>query len=305
MDLFDYLEGDFDLDGTWTSADTSLSGSTLNTDGLASGTYEFVYEVTGACSTDTSTVVLNLFDSPDVPLVMAQFGCEGESLILQADGTDGAVFNWTGPNGFTGAGNTLTFENGELQLNGMYGVTASLGDCTSDVAWIEVDIQPVPQATVTAGCVNNRYLLTATVDGIDPATASFTWSGPNQFQGSGNPIDVTGVGSGTYTVLIESPAGCSTQVLVDAPTSVCVFPLGITPDGDGANDNYDLSGFDVRKLQIFNRYGVTVYEQENYIDQWRGQDFKGRDLPAGAYYFLAYLNTGGFESGWVYVNRRH
>lgn len=305
VDLFDYLEGDFDLDGTWTSADTSLSGSTLNTDGLASGTYEFVYEVTGACSTDTSTVVLNLFDSPDVPLVTAQFGCEGESLILQADGTDGAVFNWTGPNGFTGAGNTLTFENGELQLNGMYGVTASLGDCTSDVAWIEVDIQPVPQATVTAGCVNNRYLLTATVDGIDPATASFTWSGPNQFQGSGNPIDVTGVGSGTYTVLIESPAGCSTQVLVDGPTSVCVFPLGITPDGDGANDNYDLSGFDVRKLQIFNRYGVTVYEQENYIDQWRGQDFKGRDLPAGAYYFLAYLNTGGFESGWVYVNRRH
>jgi hypothetical protein len=34
---------------------------------------------------------------------------------------------------------------------------------------------------------------------------------------------------------------------------------------------------DVRKLQIFDRYGIKVYGQMNYTDQWKGQSDNGDD----------------------------
>jgi hypothetical protein len=36
---------------------------------------------------------------------------------------------------------------------------------------------------------------------------------------------------------------------------------------------------DVRKLQIFDRYGIKVYGQMNYTDQWKGQSDNGDELP--------------------------
>jgi hypothetical protein len=33
---------------------------------------------------------------------------------------------------------------------------------------------------------------------------------------------------------------------------------------------------DVRKLEIFNRYGIKVYEQSNYTDQWKDSQIKER-----------------------------
>jgi hypothetical protein len=50
---------------------------------------------------------------------------------------------------------------------------------------------------------------------------------------------------------------------------------GISPDGNGSNDYFDLRLMDVRKLQIFDRYGIKVYGQMNYTDQWKGQSDNG------------------------------
>jgi hypothetical protein len=46
-------------------------------------------------------------------------------------------------------------------------------------------------------------------------------------------------------------------------------------DGNGSNDYFDLRLMDVRKLQIFDRYGIKVYGQMNYTDQWKGQSDNG------------------------------
>jgi gliding motility-associated-like protein len=77
----------------------------------------------------------------------------------------------------------------------------------------------------------------------------------------------------------------------------------LSPNGDGDNDNFDLTSLGVRKLSIFNRYGSKVYDKANYTNQWRGQSDSDQELPDGTYYYVIEQNSGETKTGWVYINR--
>jgi gliding motility-associated-like protein len=85
----------------------------------------------------------------------------------------------------------------------------------------------------------------------------------------------------------------------------CTIPKGISPIGDGKNDFFDISHFDVKQLSIFNRYGMRVYHKENYKKEWNGVSDKGQELPDATYYYLIELKNGDKKTGWVYVLREH
>ena len=69
------------------------------------------------------------------------------------------------------------------------------------------------------------------------------------------------------------------------------------------NDNFDLAGFNVSKLEIFNRHGLKVYSKSNYQDEWYGQSDKGQELPDGTYYYVIYFSDSETKTGWIYINR--
>lgn len=86
----------------------------------------------------------------------------------------------------------------------------------------------------------------------------------------------------------------------------CVIPQGISPNNDGLNDKFDLSCFNVTKLEIFNRNGTLVYSKENYTDEWFGQTNKGDNLPVGTYFYAMIYEEEGVlkkHSAWVYISR--
>lgn len=108
----------------------------------------------------------------------------------------------------------------------------------------------------------------------------------------------------------QSPAGSSENIgnIIES----CLLPQGISPNGDGVNDCFDLSflamdpGID--KLQIFNRYGRKVFESNDYENEFCGQDDGGNNLVTGTYFYVLNLSEagGGFErveKGWLYINR--
>jgi len=67
----------------------------------------------------------------------------------------------------------------------------------------------------------------------------------------------------------------------------CVVPKGISPNGDGLNDGFDIEIFNPIEVKIFNRYGMEVYAHgEGYTNQWKGQDKNNRELPSGTYYYI-------------------
>ena len=96
---------------------------------------------------------------------------------------------------------------------------------------------------------------------------------------------------------------CSSSLEVTVDNVACLIPRGISPNGDTMNDNFDLTGFGVTKIGIFNRYGKEVYSQGVYNKEWYGQDKDGNELPTGTYYYAIELSNGENKTGWVYINR--
>jgi gliding motility-associated-like protein len=107
----------------------------------------------------------------------------------------------------------------------------------------------------------------------------------------------------TIYIIVKNEQGCEDRGSLYINAGNCTIPRGISPNNDGFNDRFDLSGFDVEQLSIFNRYGAEVFNLANYTDQWHGQSDNNNDLPTGTYYYSIQTNTGEQKTGWVYINR--
>lgn len=92
----------------------------------------------------------------------------------------------------------------------------------------------------------------------------------------------------------------------------------LSPNDDGFNDYFNITGlenFPDNTLQIYNRYGVKVFETSNYgangnwfrgISEGRATINKGEGLPTGTYFYvLKYRAPQGSskdKAGYLYIN---
>ena len=103
--------------------------------------------------------------------------------------------------------------------------------------------------------------------------------------------------------VMEGSCTLTLSISEDVIVETCTIQKGISPNNDGRNDNFDLSGYNVSKLEIFNRYGTIVYSKNNYEDEWYGQSDNGNELPDGTYYFVIKFTDIETKTGWIYINR--
>jgi gliding motility-associated-like protein len=84
------------------------------------------------------------------------------------------------------------------------------------------------------------------------------------------------------------------------------IPKGFSPNGDGQNDSFIISGlhkYPNNSIEIYNRWGNMVYESKNYQNFWDGvASGKNKRLPAGAYFYVLSISSGNqIVKGWVYL----
>jgi gliding motility-associated-like protein len=186
-----------------------------------------------------------------------------------------------------------------------YNVTPNATNCeVAPPGTTQIMIIPPVTIDLAGGCQSANYILTATpVNGsFVPETASYSWHNASGIEvGTTQSITVTQVGVYTVTITVD---GCSTESLPFDVTSIfCVIQKGISVNNDGLNDTLDLTGFDVKKLTIFNRLGMKVYTRSNYINEWGGKSDSGDELPDGTYYYIIEQRSGTVKTGWIYINR--
>jgi gliding motility-associated-like protein len=70
------------------------------------------------------------------------------------------------------------------------------------------------------------------------------------------------------------------------------IPNTFTPNGDGVNDKWLITGLDSdpkSKMNVFNRYGAVVFSSVGYAKPWDGT-MNGKELPVGVYYYTIYFD---------------
>ncbi|MGB3144359.1 MAG: gliding motility-associated C-terminal domain-containing protein, partial [Maribacter sp.] len=88
----------------------------------------------------------------------------------------------------------------------------------------------------------------------------------------------------------------------------------VSVNGDGINDTFfipELADFDQNFVQIYDRYGIKVFEMENYTDEFVGFSnmnnvpFKeGIGLPVGVYFYTIYIPVDDLNyQGFLYLAR--
>ncbi len=188
---------------------------------------------------------------------------------------------------------------------------ATSGICVTGNSF-DVTINPTPgQIKITGECEDSNFILRSAPvnNSYDPATVSYIWTNSSNTTVGGNQswLDVTALNSTTfpevYTVRVTNANGCSNTETFNVLSDYCRIPKGISPNGDGENETFNLTALNPKKIQIFNRYGVEVYSKTNYTNQWDGKSNDGNELPASTYYYVVELRTGETKVGWVYIAR--
>ena len=286
------------------------AGTTQNIPATGYGEY-FVTVTYLGCSATSSVMV-----SPDTDAVSVNLGgpyrvCDPELVIIEATGnfdTATAHYVWA----FDGTDIPDT-DSPRIQATqfGTYSVTVTTEDGCIGTASVPVteDTDAIT-LSLSQGCDSNNIYMINVAPGLDangnptfdPSTASFSWTGPNGFTSSAASAPITA--EGVYNVTITTVDGCISQASLETDTTSCLIPKGISPNGDGMNDTFDLSGFNVTKLSIFNRYGREVFSKNNYTNEWHGQEDGGNELPTGTYFFTMERSNGESKTGWVYINRQ-
>ena len=122
----------------------------------------------------------------------------------------------------------------------------------------------------------------------------------------------------TATLISSFPADAtitdnnSDTVTVNAERSQCEDPGTIcnifSPNGDGVNDTLkfvDPEGIYANNtLEIFDRYGNSVFQMDGYDSSWDGTGKNG-ELPKGTYFYILDLNGDGSDvvKGWIQIVR--
>jgi hypothetical protein len=246
--------------------------------------------------------------------------CFDELLILDASPSNydpaSATYQWS----FNGT--VLPSETNPTLVvteGGTYSVVVTIGVC---VAEDSVVVSGRDDLVVTLGddfrtCANELQTIVASTDETD---VMYQWlqNGdvlPNE---TGSSIDITfdsgTMGTQTFTVII-SVGDCTGEDSIDVSlydVGQCVISEGLSPNGDGMNDCLDLEFIAARSgsfsIEVFNRYGTSVFTQNNYVNAWCGQDNNAAELPTGTYFYVIKFENpdtefGSVKTGWIYLNR--
>ena len=316
----------YSLNGA-TATTTTLSATGVGTVSLTNATSNVSISLSlvnnGTCSTPLNlTENINVLALPVVTNLTSNSPiCSGEDAEFTITGTANSIVSYS----LNGTTTTVTLnESGNSIVpisNATVNQTISLsnvfdGNCNNVLTnTATVIVNALPSSPTIASisetyCIGEEMVFNVT-GGNATETVTYTVNG-----GANQILNLDASGNGVIT--LSNPAAvvvidlvsitngsCSKSLSASDEAEVisCEIPKGISPGNDNKNDEWDLTGYNVKKVEIFNRYGTKVYSKTNYTNEWKGQSDNGNELPDGTYYYVVEFNQGPTKTGWVYINR--
>jgi len=290
----------------WTAVSGNFSSPTTTTTDyevpLSAGgtTIVLTLEAVNACGvkiTDTVNLIVTPSTTPDFETVLALCSTDIPPILAS-----------TSPNGITGTWNPPTIST---TASGNYIFTPTAGQCASSAA-LDVNITSF-SFSVKQGCIDNNYLVEIVLNSTLPSSDhTIKWINDKGDQIAYNTLLFN------YTKYLETLTdkanpplqfdiivglnSCEVKQTFVITDTLCGIQNVVSPNGDGKNDDFDLTPLKISSLTIFNRYGTEVYHfRGRYDTQWHGQ-WKNGLLPTGTYYYILSNEDGEERVGWVFLS---
>ena len=322
FDLFLHLGGSPDTGGTWTDDDGSgaLSGSVFAPGVAGQGVFNFTYTVdgTGACTGQDSSAVVTVTvvttSTAPVPDQPSYVGCTYDTAPTMT--TPGNSIRWYDDAALTNlvaTGNTYTPKG---IVNGVGDIDTTAVGTTTFYVTQDDGCGEGPAATVDVileggsadiGEITNSYpeqdigaIEVINIQSDYPpyeirledlaGNVIYDWEQVEEDRLGDYSYLFTLLAAGDYLVWIMDDNGCMFPVEATIGLETDVFiPNVFTPNGDGYNEYFkvlNVSG--PIQLTISNRWGVRVYQSDDYQNDW---DASG--LAEGVYYY--HIKMSGTE----------
>ena len=207
--------------------------------------------------------------------------CFGDSIVL-----DGSIFAEYDSYSWSVSPNQELFVNGSelaLIVNNSSTITVQVEDLSSLCSFSdELNVQvlnPVIVANDDIGIIRGESLTLTITEGEPP----YLWSTDE----ISNSIDISPLITTDYIAYaLDTVTGCIGN---DTIRVFVGMNEGFSPNSDGYNDTWEISylnQYESVKVQIFNRWGASIWESSSpNILNWDGK-FNGNDLPIGTYYYI-------------------
>ncbi|HTO36576.1 MAG TPA: gliding motility-associated C-terminal domain-containing protein, partial [Flavobacterium sp.] len=277
-------------------ADETLEMPILANTPLVNNTIYYVTQTVDGCESEPLAILVLLNT-----VITPEFEFDNQFSICY--GSDVIVLPTTSQNGIDG--NWLP-ENIDNTQSGTYTFTPD-NECAESFS-LQISVSQSFDFDIEWACLNETYQLQLV---NIPENALVEWTlESGQTIGNNTFFNVTQyLSSGsealplTFYAHITNEQGCVETKSFIVESVHCGIQKGISPNGDFKNDSFDLSLLNVKHLSIFSRYGIKVYEKENYTSEWSGQTNNGKELPDATYYYVIEFRNGDTKTGWIYINR--
>lgn len=285
---------------TATSTTPIFTGNDFTTPNLVTTTSYFVEANNSDCESIDRTEVIAVVDStvPDFDLLQNVFIlCEdlGSVTLETINPQDNYSYVWKNE-GTVIAGNSETIT---VTSSGLYSVLAiSEAGCESLEQTILV--RESEKATIT----KDDVIITDDSDNNSIQVANpnlgngdYEYAIDDEFGIYKNEGFFQNLSTGMHTLYVRDKGGCGTESFA---FSILGYPKFFTPNEDGVNDFWKISGFDrvfypTSEIFIFNRFGNLIFKFDENSQGWNG-DYQGKKSPSNSYWFRAILtDINGFS----------
>ncbi len=267
------------------------------------GAYSVIVDNGNGC-TGSGSMTLTVLTNLIIDLGGDQTICEGlETTIDAGPVAGGGTYSWT-LNGNPFGGNTQTIQ---VSQSGTYVVNVVNSNGCTGTDEADLFVQAYPPAT-TVNCVssNGNYTYSwASIPGAAGYEVSIdggvTWINPSS--GATGVTHTISSPVSNFQVHVIGSGDCNPGPAASATCEV-IIPNVMTIDGDGKNDIFaitNLSQFNNVVLEVYNRWGIKVYENSAYenFNKWDGDK-----LSAGTYFYNLIINDTDKRTGTLTIIRK-
>ena len=243
------------------------------------------------CGGDTSTFTVNVVSNPTISITGNTDICVDSSTTLTVTG--GTSYTWSPATG-------LTCTNCDNPIASPTTTTTYtvVGNTQCGVATENVTINIIPDPVpIFTGDTNLCLGLSTSL--VVSGASSFFWTPSTGLSciNCSNPI-INPIVNTTYIVTAINSTGCvgvdSVNVTVEIICGELYVPTGFSPNNDGNNDVYFISGEHISELnfKVYNRWGQLLFESNDPTLNWSWDGiFNGQKLQSGVYAYALYAKT--------------